>query len=80
MHRGRIIFLNGTSSSGKSTLAKNIQKISKEKFFHVQIDTFCDMLHQKFFDSDFSETENSVASLMHKFVVFLSDEGQNVIV
>lgn len=80
MGQGKIIFLNGTSSSGKSSLAIKIQERSEEKFYHVQIDTFCDMLHGKFFDKDFVNTENSVASIMHNFVLSLCKNGKNVIV
>jgi chloramphenicol 3-O phosphotransferase len=80
MEKGKIIFLNGTSSSGKSSLARKIQEISEEKFYHVQIDTFCDMLHDKFFDKDFVNTENLVASIMHNFVLSLCKNGENVIV
>ena len=35
---GRIIFLNGASSSGKSTLAKAMQQASGEPFLHVSSD------------------------------------------
>lgn len=80
MDKGKIIFLNGTSSSGKSSLAIKIQEISEEKFYHVQIDTFCDMVHEKFFDNDFVNTENSVASIMHNFILSLCKNGENVIV
>lgn len=80
MGKGKIIFLNGTSSSGKSSLAIKIQEISEEKFYHVQIDTFCDMLHEKFFDNDFVNTENSAATMMHNFVLSLCKNGENVIV
>jgi chloramphenicol 3-O phosphotransferase len=80
MEKGKIIFLNGTSSSGKSSLATKIQEVSAEKFYHVQIDTFCDMLHEKNFDNDFVNTENSVASIMHKFILSLCKNGENVIV
>lgn len=80
MKYGNIIFLNGTSSSGKSSLAKKIQEISEEKYYHIQIDTFCDMLHDKFFDNDFVNTENSVASTMHNFILYLCKRGENVIV
>jgi chloramphenicol 3-O phosphotransferase len=37
---GRIIFLNGASSSGKSTLAKSLQKALEEPFLHVSSDQF----------------------------------------
>ncbi|MCB2288928.1 chloramphenicol phosphotransferase CPT family protein [Clostridium sp. CS001] len=80
MKKGKIIFLNGTSSSGKSSLATKIQEVSQEKFFHVQIDTFCDMLHEKNFDDDFVNSENLAASIMHNFVFSLCKSGENVIV
>jgi chloramphenicol 3-O phosphotransferase len=35
---GRIIFLNGASSSGKSTLAKLLQEVLDEPFWHVSSD------------------------------------------
>jgi chloramphenicol 3-O phosphotransferase len=35
---GRIIFLNGASSSGKSTLAKAMQQALPEPFLHVSSD------------------------------------------
>jgi chloramphenicol 3-O phosphotransferase len=37
---GRIIFLNGASSSGKSTLAKTMQRALGEPFLHVSSDHF----------------------------------------
>lgn len=44
-----IIFLNGPSSSGKTSLAKAIQKISEKLFLHIGIDTFIDMMPQEYF-------------------------------
>ncbi|MGI5485603.1 chloramphenicol phosphotransferase CPT family protein [Microtetraspora malaysiensis] len=38
--RGRIIMLNGASSSGKSTLAKALQRSLDEPFLHVSSDQF----------------------------------------
>lgn len=80
MGQGKVIFLNGTSSSGKSSLATKLQEILEEKFYHVQLDTFCDMIHEKFFDSEFIDTENEAASTMHNFILNLSKAGKNVIV
>lgn len=39
-----VIFLNGTSSAGKSSIAKEIQKLSELPFLHTGIDKFIDML------------------------------------
>ena len=40
MAKSKIILLNGTSSSGKSTLAKAIQRDIEEPFWHVASDQF----------------------------------------
>ncbi len=80
LDKGKIIFLNGTSSSGKSTLAIKLQEISEEIFYHVQLDTFCHMIHDKFFDSNFTGTEDLAATVMHNFILSLSDNCKNVIV
>lgn len=40
---GRIVVLNGASSSGKTTLAKHLQALSTEAFQHVSLDAFRDM-------------------------------------
>jgi chloramphenicol 3-O phosphotransferase len=37
---GRIIFLNGASSSGKSTLARSLQATLAEPFLHIASDQF----------------------------------------
>ena len=39
-----IICLNGTSSSGKSTIARALQAHLEATFLHVELDTFIDML------------------------------------
>lgn len=80
MEKGKVVFLYGTSSSGKTTLAKTIQEIHDEEFFHIQLDTFLDMIHEKFYDKDFSSTENVAATTMHNFIASLSANGYNSIV
>ena len=43
-----IIFLNGTSSSGKTTLAKELQEQLEEPYLHLALDQFRDSLPDKF--------------------------------
>jgi chloramphenicol 3-O phosphotransferase len=43
-----IIWLNGTSSSGKTTLAKELQTLLDDHFLHVCFDTFYQMLPARF--------------------------------
>lgn len=40
----KIVLLNGAGSSGKSSIARELQKIASRPFLHVQMDTFIDML------------------------------------
>jgi chloramphenicol 3-O phosphotransferase len=48
MASGTIIFLNGTSSAGKTTLAYALQERLEEPFQHVSLDQFRDGLPAKF--------------------------------
>lgn len=49
MEHGNIIFLNGTSSAGKTTIAKALQEIMEGYYIHTGIDHFLERLPQKFF-------------------------------
>jgi chloramphenicol 3-O phosphotransferase len=42
--KGHIIFLNGTSSAGKTSIAKMLQRILDEPALHVTLDSFIGML------------------------------------
>lgn len=44
----KIVLLNGTSSAGKSTLAKALQDVAREPFLHVEMDSFLSMMPQRY--------------------------------
>jgi chloramphenicol 3-O phosphotransferase len=46
----RIIILNGVGSSGKSSTAKALQAIAAEPFLHVAMDTFLEMLPERYWN------------------------------
>ncbi len=46
----QIILLNGAGSSGKSSIAKELQKIAGKPFLHIQMDDFCAMLPESLQD------------------------------
>jgi chloramphenicol 3-O phosphotransferase len=48
MTSGRIILLNGTSSSGKSSVARALQEVLSEPYLHLGIDTFIAMLPSRY--------------------------------
>ena len=45
---GQAILLNGTSSSGKTTLAKVLQQKLKEPYLYVSLDQYRDSLPDKY--------------------------------
>ena len=49
---GKVIFLNGTSSSGKTTIAKRLQENFQEPYLHVSIDAFLHQLPTAFLTED----------------------------
>jgi len=80
MYKGHIIFLNGTSSSGKTSLTKKLQALSKEPYFHLSIDVYENMAPEKHLVSNYWKTLRDCASAMHNSIKTFSDAGLNVIV
>lgn len=75
--KGNIIFLNGVSSSGKTTLAKKLQSLLPTPYFHLSCDTFYNIM------PDNKQTmENFVRAMtgMSHTIKAFSDVGISVIV
>ena len=68
--------LSGTSSSGKSTLAKHLQKNLDEPFLHLQLDGFIEMLPR----TDDSEMFRKMVRGMNRAIAAVAYEGNNLIV
>jgi len=83
MKKGNIIYLNGVSSAGKSTLAKELQAFLEKAYYVFSVDTFKDMSPKKFMDSDKEEDEDiwldAIINMYHTIKMY-SDKGYNVIV
>jgi chloramphenicol 3-O phosphotransferase len=90
MQPGNIIFLNGTSSSGKTGLAKLLQQTLAEPYLHASVDDFVHMLPERVLGADAppgSEQAHAlhghlmrVLSGMHYSIAALAQRGNNVIV
>ena len=76
--RSVVIILNGTSSSGKSTLAKSLQNILKPTFLHVSLDSFGEMFPEEFYDRP--DGFKIILLAMISCVKTLSSEGYNIII
>ena len=76
MNPGKIIFINGVSSSGKSALAKELQRTLEEPFLHLHLDAFIEMLPRTDDIPMFLKMTNG----MHRSIAAMSDAGNNLIV
>lgn len=80
--RGRVIILNGVSSSGKSTLARALQAQASFPVYRLDIDDFILMAPDKFNDyenRDFSVQYNFASKFFH-VVKLYSDMGFDLVV
>jgi len=73
--QGNIIFLNGASSSGKSTIAKLLQERLVAPFLHMPLDSFIDMLPHVD-----DESVLRLAPGFHRAIAAMAEVGNNVIV
>jgi chloramphenicol 3-O phosphotransferase len=69
MEKGKIIFLNGTTSSGKTTLARQLLEKLPEQYHYIGVDTFMRMEPEWYLEQAFNNT-----------IDYLSNRGINTIV
>jgi len=79
---GKIIFLNGVSSSGKTTIAKELQAILDEVYLHISVDKFISLLPEHGInDPEILRVEiPKIVSGFHQSIGALASTGNNVIV
>jgi chloramphenicol 3-O phosphotransferase len=88
--KGRIIVLNGTSSSGKTSLVKALQKVLEEPYLDAGLDKFIWILPGRYLDrplwddvlglaTEAGEMGHRLVSGMHQAIAALSDAGLNVV-
>ncbi|CAL9637274.1 Chloramphenicol 3-O phosphotransferase [Streptomyces sp. enrichment culture] len=80
MH-GRIVFLNGTSSSGKSSIARELLRVLDEPYFHMPVDSFHAMRSRREIDPD--ELPGVLRRTwmgFHRAVAGMAAAGNNVVV
>ncbi|MEP4058434.1 MAG: hypothetical protein ABJL70_02210, partial [Parasphingorhabdus sp.] len=75
---GNVIVLNGTSSSGKSTLSRELQRKLNDTYLHCQLDAFWNMTPQDIPANSLNFPAMKLA--MAKSVRALADTGHNVVV
>ncbi|MCL2364574.1 MAG: chloramphenicol phosphotransferase CPT family protein [Defluviitaleaceae bacterium] len=85
--KGKIVFLNGVSSSGKTTIAKTLQKKLAEPYCWLSVDNFIHTMGERFSGDEFVEFMKAggfkwilkAIEAFHRSIKVFSDAGLNVI-
>lgn len=94
MENGLIVFLNGTSSSGKTSISKELLKISNHDFSYLSVDDFSKGITNSFvemfpkFNEEIEENQNKaneilttpLVNLFHATIKYFALTGKRVIV
>ena len=80
MPKGRIIFLNGVTSSGKTSIVDALQEREEPFFYVVANDLFEQMIGERFLREDYWQHLSRVILLMYHTAKLYSDMGKNVLI
>lgn len=80
MEKGRIIFLNGVTSSGKTSIVEAIQDRDDVFFYVVANDLFQEMVGDRFLRENYWKYLSEVIILMYHTAKLYSDMGKNVLI
>ena len=78
MSKSKIIILNGTSSAGKTSIAKQLQKQMHDCYLHFQMDAFWDMVpeHIEANSDNFPHLKEAIIESAYA----LAQKGHNLII
>lgn len=80
VNKGKIIYLTGVTSSGKTLISKEIQSISDTNFYHLSNDMFQQMISNKFLQDNYWKYLSEAIIMMYRTVKLLSDMNISVII
>ncbi len=80
MQKGRIVFLNGVTSSGKTSIVDALQERDAPFFYVVANDLFEQMVGDRFLRKNYWKYLSEVIILMYHTAKLYSDLGKNVLI
>lgn len=80
MEKGRIVFLNGVTSSGKTSIVDAIQSRDDVFFYVVANDLFQEMVGEKYLQENYWKYLSEVIIMMYHTAKLYSDMGKNVLI
>ena len=80
MEKGRIIYLNGVTSSGKTSIVEALQ-VRRDVFFYVMAnDLFQEMIGEDYLKEDYWKYLGEVIIMMYHTAKLFSDMRKNVVI
>lgn len=80
MEKGRIIFLNGVTSAGKTSIVEALQSQEDIFFYVVANDLFQEMVGDNYLRADYWKYLSEVIIMMYHTAKLYSDMGKNVLI
>ncbi len=80
MDKGRIIYLNGVTSSGKTSIVEALQARRDIFFYVVANDLFQEMIGEDYLKENYWKYLGEVIIMMYHTAKLFSDMGKNVII
>ena len=80
MEKGRIIFLNGVTSAGKTSIVEALQDREDVFFYVVANDLFQEMVGERYLRDNYWKYLSEVIIMMYHSSKLYSDMGKNVII
>ena len=80
MDKGRIIYLNGVTSSGKTSIVEALQARRDVFFYVVANDLFQEMIGEEYLKEDYWKYLGEVIIMMYHTAKLFSDMGKNEII
>ena len=80
MEKGRILFLNGVTSSGKTSIVEALQEQETPFFYVVANDLFQEMVGERFLRENYWKYLSEVILMMYHTAKLYSDMGKNVLI
>ncbi len=80
MDKGKIIFLNGVTSSGKTSIVEALQERRDVFFYVVANDLFQEMVGEQYLEENYWKYLSEVIILMYHTAKLYSDLGKNVLI
>ena len=80
MEKGRILFLNGVTSSGKTSIVEALQARKDVFFYVVANDLFQEMIGEGYLKENYWKYLGEVIIMMYHTAKLFSDMGKNVLI